>query len=40
MTEPNTLHAGDRPKVSLLLLVFIALQKHFINGILAGSVKG
>ena len=23
-----------------LLLVFIALQKHFINGILAGSVKG
>ena len=23
-----------------LLLIFIALQKHFINGILAGSVKG
>lgn len=23
-----------------LLLVFIALQRHFINGILAGSVKG
>jgi multiple sugar transport system permease protein/arabinosaccharide transport system permease protein len=23
-----------------LLVLFIALQRHFINGILAGSVKG
>lgn len=39
-TVTGELLAASSVALIPLLIVFIALQKHFINGILAGSVKG
>ena len=39
-TVTGELLAASSVALIPLLIIFIALQKHFINGILAGSVKG
>ena len=38
--RPTRSQGGGINPLFLLLILFIVLQKHFINGILAGSVKG
>ena len=39
-TVTGELLAASSVALIPLLIIFISLQKHFINGILAGSVKG